>query len=142
MHTLKPAKGARRKSRRVGRGNASSKGTTAGRGTKGQLARAGGRNRRALRGMRRILLSTPKLRGFKSLKKKPATVNVAVLDKAYRSGETVNPDTLAKKRVVTSVSAGVKILGSGDIKKKLAVTGCAVSGGAKKKIEDAGGSVS
>ncbi len=66
MHTLRPSKGSKSKPKRVGRGNASGKGTTAGRGGKGQTARSGGRNKLKLLGMRHLMLQTPKLRGFKS----------------------------------------------------------------------------
>ncbi len=141
LHTIKSAKGSRPKSRRVGRGSGSSKGTTAGKGTKGQGARSGGRNRRALRGIRRLMLSTPKLRGFKSLKPKDAIVTLAELEAAFQDGTTVNPRTLKAKGLVTSASKSVKILGNSGLKKKLTIVGCAVTASAKAAIEKAGGSL-
>lgn len=141
MHTLKPAKGSRKKSRRLGRGRGSSKGTTAGKGTKGQGARTGGRNRRALRGLRRLVLSTPKLRGFRSLKAKPEVLSVAEIAAAFENGAKVTPRTLKQKGLVTDAKASVKLLGGGEIKVKLLVAGCAVTEGAKAAIEKAGGSV-
>lgn len=141
MHTLKPAKGAKRYPKRVGRGNASGKGTTAGRGGKGQTARTGGRNRLKLLGMRHLMLQTPKLRGFKSLKAKPELLNLGMLGSAFQSGETVSPASLAKKGLVPSSSSRVKIVSDGSLKKKLVVKGCAVSEGAKEKIVAAGGEV-
>ncbi len=144
MHNLKPAEGSRKKTKRVGRGNSSGKGTTAGRGTKGQAARTGGRNRRKIRGFRQIMLSTPKLRGFKSNRPKPATVSLAAVAKAFASGETVTPKAVAQKGLVASYDKGVKILGSGakaKLKTKLVVSGCAVTAGARQAIEAAGGEV-
>ncbi len=141
LHTLKPAKGAKRYHKRVGRGNASGKGTTAGRGGKGQTARTGGRNRLKLLGMRHLMLSTPKLRGFKSHHGKPASFNLGQLNSAFQNGEMVSPKTLAKKGLVSSASARVKVLASGNLKKKLAVAGCEVSEQAKEKIVAAGGEV-
>lgn len=141
MHKLKPAKGSRYAPKRVGRGNASGKGTTAGRGTKGQAARTGGRNRRKLRGFRQIMLSTPKLRGFKSSKVKPETVTVSAVAKAFGTGEAVTPKAVAGKGLVSTHANGVKILGVGQVDKKLSVVGCAVTASAKKAIEDAGGEI-
>ncbi len=141
MHTLKPAKGSKRYPKRVGRGNASGKGTTAGRGGKGQTARTGGRNKLKLLGMRHLMLQTPKLRGFKSHRGKSSIVTLGELNRAYGSGETVTPATLAKKGIVPSPGARVKVLGGGMLKKKLIVSGCAVSAGAKELIAKAGGEV-
>jgi len=143
MHNLKPAGGAKRKFKRVGRGNASGKGTTAGRGTKGQAARTGGRNRRKLRGFRTVMLSTPKLRGFKSDKPKMTTVNLEAVAGEFGSGDVISPKTLAQKGMIASAKGNVKILGNAafKLKKKLSVAGCAVTGSAKKAIEEAGGEV-
>lgn len=141
MNSLRPARGAKRSPKRVGRGNSSGKGTTAGRGTKGQAARTGGRKRRALRGLRPILLSTPKLRGFKSSAKKPAALPLGALESAFAKGGEVNPKTLAKRGLVPA-GIGVKLLAGGKLTKALTVSGCRVSEAAKKKIEAAGGSVS
>ncbi|MFH1047577.1 MAG: 50S ribosomal protein L15 [Patescibacteria group bacterium] len=141
MHNLKPAAGARTKVKRVGRGNASGKGTTAGRGTKGQAARTGGRNRRKLRGFRQIMLATPKLRGFRSLKAKPETVQLEVISKAFEANEAVTPANVLKKGLVSSAKNGVKIIGAAKLKKKLAIDGCAVTASVREAIEGAGGEV-
>jgi large subunit ribosomal protein L15 len=141
MHNLRSAKGARTKVKRVGRGNGSGKGTTAGRGTKGQAARTGGRGGRKLRGIRKIMLSTPKLRGKrnKSLNGKLATVTLGALDSAYQAGETVTPENLERKGLIASSAAGVKVLGGGTLKKKLIVVNCTASEAAKALIAEAGG---
>lgn len=140
LHTLKPAKGSKRYPKRVGRGNASGKGTTAGRGGKGQTARTGGRNKLKLLGMRHLMLQTPKLRGFQSQHAKMTTVGLSALNGAYQNGETVSPATLAKKGLVPSGTDRVKVLG-GKLKKKLVVKGCVVSEAAKEAIAAAGGEV-
>ncbi|HTM69222.1 MAG TPA: 50S ribosomal protein L15 [Candidatus Binatia bacterium] len=140
FHTLRPAKGAKRSPKRVGRGNASGKGTTAGRGGKGQTARTGGRNRLKLLGMRHLMLQTPKLRGFQSHHAKLPTVGLAQIDKAYKNGDSVTPYSLAKKGLVPAGSGRVKVLG-GKLKKKLSVKGCIVSEPAKEAITAAGGTV-
>lgn len=139
MHTLKPARGAKRTYKRVGRGGGSGKGTTAGRGGKGQTARSGGRNRLKLLGMRHMMLQTPKLRGFKSQRAKSAVVTLDDLSAAFGDGAKVTPAILAKKGLTSG--ARVKILASGKFKKKLIVMGCAVSAAAKEKIVAAGGEV-
>lgn len=140
LHTLKPAKGSKQYPKRVGRGNASGKGTTAGRGGKGQTARTGGRNKLKLLGMRHLMLQTPKLRGFQSQHAKPALVSLDMLNGAYQNGETVSPASLAKKGLVPTSSSRVKVLG-GKLKKKLIVKGCAVTVAAKEAIAAAGGEV-
>lgn len=139
FHTIQPAKGAKRSVKRIGRGNASGKGTTAGRGTKGQSARTGGRNRLKYLGIKRLIQSTPKLRGFQSQYGKMASVDLRQLQVSFGSGATVTPSVLAKKGLIAS--AKVKILGNGTLKKKLIVSGCIVSAGAREKIIAAGGEV-
>ena len=127
--------------KRVGRGNASGKGTTAGKGGKGQTARTGGRNKLKFLGLKRLILSTPKLGGFRSLKPKAAVITLDQLNKAFGAGEKVTPTKLYKKGLVRSAGATVKILGAGELKKKLTVKGCQVSGGAREKIVAAGGEI-
>src|SRR3989338_5655265 len=115
MHNLRPAKGAKNYPKRVGRGNASGKGTTAGRGGKGQTARTGGRNRLKLLGMRHLMLQTPKLRGFKSHRPKAVSVSLSALAAAFESGQTVNPVSLAKRGLIPSVGTRAKILADGKL---------------------------
>jgi large subunit ribosomal protein L15 len=126
----------------VGRGHGSGKGTTAGRGGKGQTARTGGRNKLKLLGMRHIILATPKLRGARmSAGPKPKLVDLAGLDAAFKSGDEVTPKSLAAKGLVPSGAGRIKILADGSLKKKLMVSGCAVSASAKEKILAAGGEI-
>jgi large subunit ribosomal protein L15 len=140
LHELKPAHGAKRTRKRIGRGNASGKGTTAGRGGKGQTARTGGRNKLKLLGMRHLMLQTPKLRGFQSMAEKAVGIDLGRIAAAYQSGETVSPATLAKKGLIPSKGTPIKIL-AGNLKKKLVFAGVNVSEQAKAKIEAAGGEV-
>ncbi|HPV70540.1 MAG TPA: 50S ribosomal protein L15 [Candidatus Magasanikbacteria bacterium] len=140
IHKLKPNSGARKKSKRVGRGNASGKGTTAARGTKGQRARTGGRNRLKQKGWRSLLLSAPKLRGFKSFKLRPEAINLDKIQAIFKDGEKINPQTLLEKKLIKKIGP-IKILNGGDLKKKLEISGCQVSKLAKQKIEAVGGKV-
>jgi len=127
--------------KRVGRGGG--RGKTAGRGTKGQKARAGHRIRPDVR---EKLKKLPKLRGyaFNSIELKPAVINLSVLESMFAAGDTVNPVTLRERGAVRGrkgVARAVKILGDGELTKKLVITGCTVSASAKTKIEKAGGSI-
>ncbi|MBI4457758.1 50S ribosomal protein L15 [Candidatus Uhrbacteria bacterium] len=141
LHNLKPSSGAKRRMKRVGRGGGSGKGTTAGRGGKGQTARSGGRKKLKRLGMRHIILQTPKLRGFKSHKPKAVVVNLGDVENRFAAGERVNPETLARKGLVSAGSRKIKILGDGALKKKLSFTGVMVSESAKAKILAVGGDV-
>lgn len=130
-------------SKRIGRGRGSGKGKTAGRGTKGQKARAG---HRIMPAIREVLKKLPKRRGYshKSIETKPSIVNISMLEKGFASGEAVNPKTLLERGMVRGRRGEVpmvKILGDGEVTKKFVITGCSVSGSAKEKIEKAGGSV-
>lgn len=145
LHKLQ-AKTSRTKSPRIGRGG--KRGKTAGRGTKGQNARAGHRKRPE---MRDLIKKMPKLRGHGKNRARTVRiraafipVNLAVLEAAYKAGDTVTPAILVKDRMV-SARAGkmpkIKILGTGELTKALAITGCAYSKSAKSAIEKAGGSI-
>ena len=139
LHTLK-RQHPNKKSRLVGRRG--TRGKTSGRGGKGQTARAGNKRRPQ---MRDIIKKIPKLRGykFKSIMNKFAPVNVGALN-VFESGATVNGAALFEKNIIRKVGGvfpKVKILGTGDLKVKLSVVGCAVSTSARTKIEKAGGSV-
>ncbi len=131
-----------RKKKLVGRGG--KRGKTSGKGTKGQKARAGRKMRPELRD---LIKKIPKLRGYKfaGVEKQPVSiVNVATLQNAFADNDAVNPKTLIAKRAI-SVRKGttptVKILGDGELSKKLSVSGCLVSSSARDKITKAGGSV-
>jgi len=130
-----------KKSRQVGRGG--KRGKTSGRGTKGQLARAGHKVRPEIRDFIKRL---PKLRGyaFASIVAKPEIVDLTKLEKNFKAGETVSPSILLKKgliRQVGGLSPKVKILSDGEISKKLVIEDCFVSEKAKEKIEKAGGTI-
>lgn len=140
LHTIKPFSGSKKKVKRVGRGLGST-GTYSGRGQKGQRARSGGRGGLKLLGMRRIIMSTPKLRGFKSPYSKMVVVNLKDLEKKFNEGERVTPKTLLEKGLIGKMRVSVKILGNGEIKKKLTIENCSVSGSAREKIEKAGGKI-
>ncbi|MFH1404471.1 MAG: 50S ribosomal protein L15 [Patescibacteria group bacterium] len=141
LNTIKPSKGSKKTSKRLGRGLGSGKGTYSGRGSKGQRSRSGGKSGLKLKGLRSIMLSLPKKRGFKSNKPKPEIVNLNVLAKVFADGDSVNPKMLLKKGLVKKVENGVKILGSGSIGIKITIEGCLVSKSVKEKIEKAGGQV-
>ncbi len=114
LHTIKPAKNSKRKEKRLGRGNSSGHGTYSGKGIKGQKARSGVGGLKRL-GMKQILLRTPKLRGFKSLKEKDQVVNLDKISKYYKDNEVVNPETLKEKGLINSDKKPVKILGRGEL---------------------------
>ena len=125
----------------VGRGG--KRGKTSGRGGKGQTARAGHKVRPE---MRDFIKRMPKLRGyaFNSINQKSKVINVSDLELLFSNNDVVNPSTLVKSGVL-EIGAGknprVKILSNGELTKKLQVSGCTVSAGAKVKIEKAGGLV-
>ncbi len=133
-----------KKAKLVGRGG--TRGKTAGRGTKGQKARAGHKIRPHIRD---IIKKYPKLRGRgKNINKafvlRPSVVNLSVLEKHFASGEVVTPSVLLSKGLVTrtnGVVPQVKILATGTLSKKLEVFDCITSTSAKAKIESAGGVV-
>ncbi len=143
LKDIKPAKGSTHARKRLGRGNSSGTGTTAGRGTKGQLSRSGGGKGDAFEGGQNPLHQRlPKLPGFKNINRKAyRPLNVARLEAAFNAGDTVNAETLLEKGLTKSLSTPVKILGDGTISKKLTVAVEKVSASAKEKIETAGGTV-
>ncbi len=135
-----PNRESNMKRKRIGRGDSSGHGSYSGRGQKGQTSRSGSGGLR-LKGLRRRLMSIPKLGGFNSLYKKSAIVNVGELDKAFSANAVVDPNSLQKAGLIMSHKYGVKILANGDVSKAYKVAHCQVSESAKKKIEGAGGSV-
>ncbi|MEI7719803.1 MAG: uL15 family ribosomal protein [bacterium] len=131
--------------KRVGRGGI--RGKTSGRGTKGQKARSGHRIRPDIREQ---LKKIPKLRGrgvhgLRTIQTKPLVLNVSSLETLFAAGDTVTPQTLIERGIL-HVKKGtalpkVKILGTGEIVKKISISGCMVSKSAQEKVEKAGGSV-
>jgi large subunit ribosomal protein L15 len=141
LHNLKRPKSARRSKKRVGRGNASGKGTYATRGLKGQRSRSGGRQGLARRSaFSQLLIRTPKLRGFKRQSPVIAVVNLATLDEHFNDGEQVDAKKLIAKRLIRKTAGGYKVLGNGILNKKLNVHAHYYSESAKKAIQKAGGS--
>jgi len=141
LHELKLTKKQKRR-KVIGRGPGSGHGTYATRGLKGQRSRSGGRTRLGFEGGRTALVQqTPKLRGFASIHPKKEIVNIENLNKKFKSGEIVTAMELEKRELIDTTKYGVKILGMGEIKKKLNIKGCYLSKSAKKKIEKAGGKV-
>ena len=143
LHDLFPAPGSRKPRKRVGRGNASGHGTTAGRGDKGQNSRSGGGKGPGFEGGQNpIQMRMPKLGGFKNRNRvEYAVVNVGRLEELYKKGETVDVDSLFARGVIKAKTVPVKVLGDGDITKALTVKVDKMSGAAKAKIEGAGGTV-
>ena len=139
INDLKPAEGSTRPPKRVGRGRSSGHGKTSGRGMKGQKAR--GKTRIGFEGgqmplQRRI----PKLRGFKPRAKKQFhLVNVENLN-GFADGDSVTPENLVEKGIIKKLEKDVKILGRGELERKLTVKANAFTRGAVAKIEAAGGS--
>jgi len=138
-NTIKSAKDSRKKSKRIGRGNASQKGTYAGRGLKGQKSRSGGKSGTRRRGFKASLQKVPKLRGFKSLQARKETVTLAQLEKYCETGKEITPNYLKVKKVISRPQNGVKIVATGELKKKLVIKGCLASKKAVELIEKAGG---
>lgn len=138
LHQLKPSK--KKTKKRVGRGGPH--GTTATRGTKGQKARSGSGKGKSFEGTKTPLWRrTPKLRGFKSIYDKNNVVNVSALERNFQDGDTISARILLKKGLVSKIKPRVKILGSGDLKKKFTIEECIVSKSAEDKIKKAGGKV-
>jgi large subunit ribosomal protein L15 len=122
------------------------RGKTAGRGGKGQSARAGNKRRPEWRD---IIKKLPKLRGRgvnqnKPISKASKPINISILETVFSSGDAITPTILVEKGVISTYSGripSIKILGDGEITKAFKVSGCKISEGAKVKIEKAGGSV-
>ena len=139
LSKLAPPAGSRKKVKRVGRGPGSGLGKTAGRGEKGQKSRSGGRVARGFEGGQMPAQRRMPKRGFSNLfRKKIAIVNVGRLDK-FEDGAVVDPAALIAAGIVKKIEDGVKVLGNGELNKKLTVRVHAISPKALEKIEKAGG---
>ncbi len=140
LHNLKNRPGAKHRTKRLGIGESSGHGKTSGRGGKGQTARSGGSIRLGFEGGQMPLLRRIPKRGFnnKSFGLHLATVNVETLN-AFPDGATVTPEVLKAEGLLKKLLAGVKILGDGELKKKLTVKAQQFSASAKEKITKAGG---
>ena len=140
LHELSPAEGSVKEKFRKGRGAGSGNGKTAGKGHKGQNARSGGGVRPGFEGGQLPLYRKLPKRGFNNYRfaKKYAVVNVQSLNK-FNDGEVVDIAALLSKGIINNVFDGVKVLGEGEIAKKLTVKAAIFSASAKEKIEAAGG---
>jgi large subunit ribosomal protein L15 len=143
LHTLKPNKGAKHRTKRLGSGESSGLGKTCGKGHKGQKSRSGGSIRPGFEGGQMPLHRRLPKRGFNNadFKTKVSVVNLAQLEKHFEDGETVNEESLRAKGLVSRKCDVVKVLGQGALEKKLTVAVDALSASAREKIERAGGSV-
>ncbi len=141
LHDLKSPPGAKKKRRRVGRGNSGRGGTYAGRGRKGQRARSGGKRPPYFEGGQLPLVRRlPNVRGFTNIWRTEYTpINVDSLEEYFAAGSTVSPTTLAAVGLIKRSDELVKILGRGDLKTRLTVRAHAFSKSARQKIEAAGG---
>lgn len=141
LHELKPAEGSRQTRKRIGRGIGSGTGKTAGKGHKGQNARSGGGVRPGFEGGQNPLYRRLPKRGFTNISRKEyAVINVEQLNR-FDDGDEVNLDVLESSGLIKSVKDGIKILGNGELTKKLNVTAHIFSKSAAEKIKAAGGNV-
>ena len=140
LHELKPAIGAVKDVKRIGRGHGSGQGKTAGKGHKGQKARSGGSIRPGFEGGQMPLQRRMPKRGFNNIfAAEYAAVNVSELEKRFEDGAVVDAEALVASGAIKDAKDGIKILGSGEITKKLTVKAVKFTASAQEKIEKAGG---
>ncbi|MBE6125616.1 MAG: 50S ribosomal protein L15 [Erysipelotrichaceae bacterium] len=141
LHELKPVEGARKDGFRLGRGQGSGNGKTAGKGNKGQKARSGGMNKLGFEGGQTPLARRLPKRGFTNINRKEyAVINVAQLNN-FADGAEVTPAVLKEMGLVKNAKDGIKVLGEGELEKKLTVKANKFSKSAAARIEKAGGTV-
>ena len=141
LHELKPAEGTNKATKRRGRGTGSGQGKTAGRGQTGQNSRSGGGTRPGFEGGQMPLHRRLPKRGFTNIfGKNYAEVNVSELE-VFENGTIVTPELLLKNRIVKKELDGIKVLGNGEISKRITVKAHKFSKTAAQKIEAAGGKI-
>jgi large subunit ribosomal protein L15 len=140
LHELQPAPGSHHSRKRVGRGPGSGHGKTSTRGQKGQRARTSVNLPKTFEGgQTRLTMRTPKLRGFHNRwKKRFAVLNLTRLNR-FEEGAEVRPEMLLEAGIIKDVGAGIKVLGTGDLRRKLTIHAHQFSVEARRKIEAAGG---
>ena len=140
LHELQPPPGSHHPRKRVGRGPGSGHGKTATRGQKGQGARTSVNLPKTFEGgQTRLTMRTPKLRGFTNKwKKRFAVLNLTRLNR-FEAGAEVRPESLLEAGIIKDVGAGIKVLGTGDLSRKLTIHAHRFSAEARRKIEAAGG---
>ena len=142
LHNLTKRPQQKHKKKRIGRGNASGKGTYSGKGIKGQRSRSGGKKgllRRSI--MRQLVKKIPKLGGFKSQKSPRETVTLLQLQNNYVAGELVNLLSLREKRIIPRKAKSAKIVATGMLSIKLIIDNIALSKGAEEIVKSAGGEI-
>ena len=141
LHELKPAQGSRKTRNRVGRGSSSGNGKTAGRGQKGQKARSGGNIRSGFEGGQTPLFRRLPKRGFTNINAKEyALVNLDQLN-VFEDGAEITPVVLVETGIVKAEKSGIKIIGNGELTKKLTVKAAKFSKSAEAAIIAKGGSI-
>ena len=142
LHELQPAPGSHQSRKRVGRGPGSGHGKTATRGQKGQGARTSVNLPKTFEGgQTRLTMRTPKLRGFHNKwRKRFAVLNLTRLNR-FENGAEVRPESLLEAGIIKDVGSGIKVLGTGDLSRKLTIHAHRFSAEARRKIEAAGGAV-
>jgi large subunit ribosomal protein L15 len=139
LHELSPAAGAKKSPKRLGRGSGSGLGKTSGKGHKGQKARSGGGVRPGFEGGQMPLTRRLPKRGFTNIFAKVySTVNLSDLEK-FEEGTVVTADLLKEKRIIRKLNDGLKVLGNGNLTKKLTVKADKFTKSAEQKIVAAGG---
>lgn len=141
LHELKYTEGSRKDGFRLGRGHGSGNGKTSGKGNKGQKARSGGMGKLGFEGGQTPLARRLPKRGFTNFNRKEyAIVNVETLNR-FEDGATVNAAALIEAGIINKELSGLKVLGNGELTKKLTVEAVKFSKSAKEAIEKAGGKV-
>ena len=141
INTLKPARGANRKNKRVGRGMGSGHGKTAARGYKGQLSRSGSSMRPGFEGGQMPLHRRLPKRGFNNIfRKEYLSINLEKLA-GFEAGSTVDPEILKSQGLIKNVRDGLKVLGVGELQRALHVRAHKFSKSAAEKIQKAGGTI-
>ena len=139
LHELSPVEGSKKSVKRIGRGHGSGQGKTAGKGHKGQKARSGGGVRPGFEGGQMPMQRRLPKRGFNNIFAKPfEAVNVSVFE-CFEDGAVVGVEELLAKGILSKCQYGLKVLGNGEITKKVTIKANAFSESAKAKIEAAGG---
>ena len=141
-HNLVPPRGARKRRKRIGRGDAAGQGSTAGRGMKGQKSRAGSTSRPGFEGGQLPLIKgLPMLRGFTNIfKVHYALVGLDALN-AFDEGERITPAEMAQRQILRNLKYPVKVVGNGEITKAVTVAAHKFTRSARERIEAAGGRV-
>ncbi len=143
LQDVKPRPGSKHRRKRLGCGESSGKGKTCGKGHKGQMARAGRGIRPGFEGGQMPMHRRLPKKGFNNAQFKEVfeVVNVGELNEAFQDGAVVNEATLREIGLVSRSCDSIKVLGSGELSRKLTIEGAKVSAAAREKIEKAGGSI-